>query len=71
MNLLLIINLFQKIKKLIIFKYNEIEKTMTASLANFLGSLFAGTILVIVPITIALIVVSRLDPLSRENSGEK
>jgi photosystem II PsbX protein len=40
--------------------------TMTPSLANFLGSLFAGTVLVIIPITIALIVVSRLDPLSRE-----
>ena len=38
---------------------------MTASLANFLGSLFAGTVLVIIPITIALILVSRLDPLSR------
>jgi len=38
---------------------------MTASLANFLGSLFAGTVLIIVPITIALIFVSRLDPLSR------
>jgi hypothetical protein len=39
---------------------------MTASLANFLGSLFAGTVLVIIPITVALIVVSRLDPLARE-----
>jgi hypothetical protein len=39
---------------------------MTASLANFLGSLFAGTVLVIIPITAALIVVSRLDPLARE-----
>jgi hypothetical protein len=38
---------------------------MTASLANFLGSLFAGTVLVIIPITIALITVSRLDPLAR------
>ena len=38
---------------------------MTASLANFLGSLFAGTVLVIVPITIALILVSRLDPITR------
>ena len=41
---------------------------MTASLANFLGSLFAGTILVIIPITAALIVVSRLDPLAREEA---
>jgi hypothetical protein len=39
---------------------------MTASLANFLGSLFAGSVLVIIPITIALIVVSRLDPIARE-----
>lgn len=39
---------------------------MTPSLANFLGSLFAGTVLVIIPITIALIVVSRLDPVIRQ-----
>lgn len=39
---------------------------MTPSLANFLGSLFAATILVIIPITAALIIVSRLDPLYRE-----
>jgi len=39
---------------------------MTASLANFLGSLFAGTVLVILPITAALLTVSRLDPLTRE-----
>ena len=39
---------------------------MTPSLANFLGSLFAGTIIVVIPITIALIVVSRLDPVSRQ-----
>jgi photosystem II PsbX protein len=38
---------------------------MTASLANFLGSLFAGTVLVIIPITAALILVSRLDPINR------
>jgi photosystem II PsbX protein len=38
---------------------------MTPSLANFLGSLFAGTVLVIIPILTALIVVSRLDPISR------
>jgi photosystem II PsbX protein len=41
---------------------------MTPSLANFLGSLFAGTVLVIIPITAALILVSRLDPISREES---
>jgi photosystem II PsbX protein len=39
---------------------------MTPSLANFLGSLFAGAVLVIIPITVALIVVSRLDPIIRE-----
>jgi hypothetical protein len=39
---------------------------MTASLANFLGSLFAGSVIVIIPITAALILVSRLDPLGRE-----
>ena len=38
---------------------------MTASLANFLGSLFAGTVLIIIPITLALILVSRLDPINR------
>jgi len=38
---------------------------MTASLANFLGSLFAGTVLVVIPITAALILVSRLDPINR------
>ena len=38
---------------------------MTSSLANFLGSLFAGTVLVIIPITAALILVSRLDPINR------
>jgi hypothetical protein len=41
---------------------------MTASLAGFLGSLFWGTIVIILPITAALILVSRLDPLSREES---
>jgi hypothetical protein len=38
---------------------------MTPSLANLLGSLFAGTVIVIIPITVALILVSRLDPLER------
>jgi len=41
---------------------------MTPSLANFLGSLFAGTVIVIIPITIALILVSRLDPVTRVES---
>jgi hypothetical protein len=41
---------------------------MTPSLANFLGSLFGASVLVIIPITIALIIVSRLDPLSREEA---
>jgi hypothetical protein len=39
---------------------------MTASLSGFLGSLFLGSFVVIVPITVALIIVSKLDPLSRE-----
>jgi photosystem II PsbX protein len=39
---------------------------MTASLANFLGSLFWGSFLVVLPITAAVIIVSRLDPISRE-----
>jgi len=41
---------------------------MTASLSGFLGSLFWGTALVIVPITAALIIVSRLDPLKRQET---
>ena len=41
---------------------------MTPSLANLLGSLFAGTVIVIIPITAALILVSRLDPLEREEA---
>jgi hypothetical protein len=39
---------------------------MTPSLSGFLSSIFVGTALVIVPITIALIIVSGLDPLKRE-----
>jgi photosystem II PsbX protein len=38
---------------------------MTPSLANFITSLFAGAFVVIVPITIALVLVSRLDPINR------
>ena len=41
---------------------------MTPSLANLLGSLFAGTVLVILPITAALIFVSKIDPLDREEA---
>jgi photosystem II PsbX protein len=39
---------------------------MTPSLASFLGSIVWGTFLVILPITAAVIIVSRLDPLARE-----
>jgi hypothetical protein len=39
---------------------------MTASLSGFISSIFLGTFVVIVPIAAALILVSRLDPLSRE-----
>ena len=39
---------------------------MTSSLGNFLGSIFWGTALIIIPITLALILVSRIDPLARE-----
>ena len=38
---------------------------MTASLSGFISSIYLGTFIVIVPITIALILVSRLDPLAR------
>lgn len=41
---------------------------MTASLSGFLGSIFWGSVGIILPITIALIVVSRLDPLDRINN---
>jgi len=38
---------------------------MTPSLLNFLQSIFFGTLLVLVPIIVALIIVSRLDPITR------
>jgi len=39
---------------------------MTSSLASFLGSLIWGSLIVIVPITVALILVSKLDPIERQ-----
>jgi photosystem II PsbX protein len=41
---------------------------MTASLSGFLGSLVYGTLLVVVPITIALVIVSKIDPIAREDN---
>jgi hypothetical protein len=38
---------------------------MTSSLSGFLGSLIYGTFIVIIPITIALVLVSRIDSLDR------
>ena len=55
------------LKLKIIFLFQKILTFMTASLSSFLGSLFVGVLLVIIPITAALIIVSRLDPLSRED----
>ena len=40
---------------------------MTTSLANFLGSLLWGAFLIILPITAALVFVSRIDPIVRED----
>ena len=41
---------------------------MTSSLSGFLGSIILGTFVVIVTITIALVIVSRIDPLTREDN---
>ena len=41
---------------------------MKPSLSNFISSIFAGALLVIVPIGIALTTVSKIDPLAREEA---
>jgi hypothetical protein len=41
---------------------------MTPYLSNFITSLFAGLFIVIITITAALVTVSRIDPLAREEA---
>jgi hypothetical protein len=51
--------------KILEINLKQKKNYMTPSLANFLGSIFWATFLVIVPITIALILVSRIDRIER------